>query len=225
MKIKELTIYTGRLHDQKQFYSETLGLTILSETENEVLFKIGNSNLKIVNRETSTPYHFAFNIPSNQDEEALEWLKSRVGILKMEGNEIQDFDDWNARAIYFYDLDNNIVEFIARKNLNYKSMKYFDQNSLLEISEIGIPTEDIEREYNILNGELGLSIYDGGFDKFCAIGKETGLFICINKRIKGWFPLNDKAYSSDFRAKLTVSRGEFQIEYMNAKIKTEAINA
>jgi len=220
MEIQELTIFTNRLTEQKQFYSEILELDILNESKNFVLFNIGSSNLKFVKRKKlATPYHFAFNIPSNKEKDALEWLKTRVEVLKMKGNEIQDFDGWNAKAVYFYDLDNNIVELIARNNLNYTSTEKFNQNSLLEISEIGIPTTNIEKEFTFLNKKLGLSIYDGGFNDFCAIGAETGLFICMNKNVKGWYPMNDKAYSSDFELKVIIEKEKFNIEYLNGKLK------
>jgi catechol-2,3-dioxygenase len=79
MEIKELTIFTNRLTEQKQFYSEILELDILNESKQFVLFKIGNSNLKFVKRKKlTTPYHFAFNIPSNNEKDALEWLKTKV---------------------------------------------------------------------------------------------------------------------------------------------------
>ena len=225
MKIQELTIFTNQLVEQRQFYSEILELDILSESKDFVLFNIGSSNLKFVKREKlATPYHFAFNIPSKKEKDALEWIKTRAEVLKMKGNEIQDFDSWNAKAVYFYDLDNNIVELISRRNLNYRSTEKFNRNSLLEISEIGIPTTNIEKVFTFLNKKLGLSIFDGGFNDFCAIGKETGLFICINKNIKGWYPVNDKAYSSDFELKVTIEKEKFKIEYLNEKIKIVANN-
>lgn len=226
MNIQELTIFTNQLIEQKQFYSEVLGLDIVNESEDFVVFNIGNSNLKLVKRrQPTTPYHFAFNIPANKEKEALEWLQKRVEVLKMEGNEIQNFDHWNAKAIYFYDVENNIVEFIARNNLNNSSEQKFTQNSLLEISEIGIPTTNIEREFDFLHQHLGLSMYDGGFHNFCAVGSETGLFIFINKDIKGWYPLNDKAYSSDFELKIVIDNEKYKIEYSNEKIKTITNNA
>ena len=226
MNIQELTIFTNRLAEQKQFYSEVLELDIVNESKNFVVFSIGNSSLKLAKRtRLATPYHFAFNIPSNKEKDALQWLKKRVSVLKMNDNEIQDFDGWNAKAVYFYDIDNNIVELIARKNLNNKSEEKFNQNSLLEISEIGIPTTNIEKEFDFLNKNYGLSIYDGGFDKFCAIGTETGLFIFINKNVKGWYPMNDEAYSSDFNLEVTIGKEKYSIEYSNEKIKTVANNA
>ncbi|MFT5250691.1 MAG: catechol-2,3-dioxygenase, partial [bacterium] len=150
MEIKELKIYSSKIKEQADFYSKVLGLTVIKLTEDNVFLEFGKSILNIEFKAETTPYHFAINIPSNKEYEALEWLKSRVGILKEEGNEIQDFDFWNAKAIYFYDKDKNIVELIARKNLNNLSNQKFDSNQFLQISEIGLPTLNIENEFKQL---------------------------------------------------------------------------
>jgi catechol-2,3-dioxygenase len=220
MQIKKLKIYTANLAAQSQFYAEILGLEKLGSTQKTVSFKMGKSVLEIESSLSATPYHFAINIPSNQEMEALNWLKDRLEILKDGSNEIHDFVAWNAKAMYFYDPDQNIVEFIARKNLDHRSETAFDQNALLEISEIGLPTDDIEKEFNRLNKNLGLEIYSGNFDRFCAIGDENGLFICVDKNIKDWFPTNDKAYSSNFEMILRHNEKAYEIVYKNEKLKT-----
>ena len=219
MQIKKLKIYTSSLSAQSQFYSEILKLKMLSQSENSISFKIGRSVLEIESAQKVTPYHFAINIPSNQENEALVWLKSRVEILKDGNNEIQDFEAWNAKAMYFYDMDKNIVEFIARKNLDNRSNETFDQNALLEILEIGMPTNDIENKFNFLNENIGMEIYSGGFDRFCAIGDEHGLFICIDKNIKDWFPTSDKTYSSDFEFCIQQGEIEYGVAFKNEKLE------
>jgi catechol-2,3-dioxygenase len=224
MEIKELKIYSSKIKEQADFYSKVLGLTVIKLTEDNVLLEFGKSILNIEFKAETTPYHFAINIPSNKEYEALEWLKSRVGILKEEGNEIQDFDFWNAKAIYFYDKDKNIVELIARKNLNNLSNQKFDSNQFLQISEIGLPTLNIENEFKQLKSLTGIEIFDGGFERFCAIGDENGLFICINKKVKYWYPTNDKAFSSEFEIKLLEKGNEYRIAYKNKKIKAVANN-
>jgi uncharacterized protein YuzE len=224
MQIRELKIYSSKIKSQADFYSKILGLNIIKLSDKNVSFEFGKSILNIEYKPEATPYHFAINIPANKDLEALDWMKSKVEILKDGKNEIQDFDFWNAKAIYFYDADKNIVELIARKNLNNLSNKKFDGNLFLEISEIGVPTIDIEREFNKLKSLTGIEIFDGGFERFCAIGDENGLFICINKNVKDWFPTNDNAFSSEFEIRLIEKGIEYQIEYKNEELKATANN-
>ena len=218
MEILRLKIFSKNIEKQGLFYQEKLGLPLLKKTSQAIHFQIGNSILEIQEKLHATPYHFAINIPSNQEDQALNWLKERVAILKDVDAEIQDFDFWNAKAIYFYDADNNIVEFIARKNLANSSDKAFSIDSLLEISEIGVPTNNIEQVYQQINTLTDLEIYDGNLERFCAIGDEHGLFIAINKNVKDWFPTNDKAYTSEFEMELLANKQVYNLTYKNGQI-------
>ena len=219
MKIKELKIYTNNLLGQIDFYTNKIGLELIERSEFQGVFQIGRSKLTMAQSDQFTPYHFAINIPCNKEIEAIEWLKKRVKILKDGMNEIQDFDFWNAKAIYFYDIDQNIVEFIARKNLKNNSYEGFNVHSLLEISEIGLPVGDIKEAFDVLTKITNIGIFDGGFERFCAIGDENGLFICINKYVKDWYPTGDKANASAFEIKLEENGQPYELVFKNGKIK------
>lgn len=221
MKITELKIFTQNLTNQFKFYSEILGLDMIDCSDEKMTFQIGSSRIQLVKSNRFKPYHFAINIPNNKETEALKWLKDRVEILKDGKSEIQDFDFWNAKAIYFYDADKNIVEFIARKNMQNESDQDFSVKSLLEISEIGMPVNDIEPIFKSLNKITDIEMFDGGFERFCAIGDENGLFICINKHLKDWFPTGDSAYSSDFEIKIIEQGREYELEFRNQVIKNK----
>jgi catechol 2,3-dioxygenase-like lactoylglutathione lyase family enzyme len=215
MEISKLKINSLNFEKQLSFYSNKIGLEIIKKSEFEVEFQIGKSKLSLIQSDDFTPYHFAINIPCNKEHEALEWLKERVEILKNNDHEIQDFASWNAKAMYFYDADYNIVEFIARKNLENISNRGFDTNSLIQISEIGMPVNDIQLAYSKIKHHSNLDIYDGSFERFCAIGDENGLFICINKHKKDWFPTCDKAYSSDFGITYTNNQKEHHMKFVS----------
>ncbi|MBO0322237.1 VOC family protein [Muricauda sp. CAU 1633] len=219
MEIQELKIYTQSLLRQIDFYSKKIGLDVIDMSENQAVFQVGKSKLRMIKSERFHPYHFAINIPCNKEIEALEWLRKRVEILTDGIREIQDFKSWNAKAVYFYDPDHNIVEFIARKNLKNERQTDFDAASLLEISEIGMPVSDIETAFNTLYTIANVEKYDGGFESFCAIGDEHGLFICINKQIKSWFPIGDKANSADFEIKFREQGGRHEIAFVNGEIR------
>lgn len=218
MIIKELKIYTQNLSSQIDFYFHKIGLDCLEESDQQVVFQVGKTKLRLVKSERSHPYHFAINIPCNQEKEALRWLKERVEILKDGNNEIQPFDSWNARAIYFYDPDQNIVEFIARKNLGNESQEEFGAHPLIEISEIGMPVNDIATAFKALRQLSDIEKYDGSLERFCAIGDENGLFICINKQLKAWFPTGDPAHSSAFEIKFQELGIDYELAFIDGGI-------
>jgi len=206
MQFKKLTLLTANLAAQHHFYNQILGCPIHSEAATSFTLQIGQTTLQFKSSPIAKPYHFAINIPAFQENEAFAWLQKRVTILPFQEKEIVDFKNWNAKAIYFYDADKNIVELIARRNLKQIGTLPFSANSFLEISEIGMPIVDIATTFKKLQHHLGVSIFDGNFDKFCAVGGEQGLFILINKNKKDWFPLNDKAFCADF---------ELQVNWLN----------
>ncbi|BDD10756.1 hypothetical protein FUAX_31880 [Fulvitalea axinellae] len=220
MIFRELKLFTTQLRKQEDFYTKTLGMTLLeSEADN---FKVlaGRSILEFEQSETATPYHFAFNIPSHSEAEAIEWLKKRVKILTdKQGTEIQDFVNWNAKSMYFYDTDRNIVEFIARRNLEYQTSTPFGGNSIVEISEIGVATSDIEPAFRFLENNLGVSIYDGSFEQFCATGEERALFILVNRNKKDWLPCGDKVYASGFHILVETEERTSNLEFTGDKFR------
>ena len=213
MKIKELILFTNNLNKQLEFYTNVLELELVKQTSKSFSLKVGCSKLTFKFRENCRPYHIAFNIPLNKENQALNWLKQRVDLLPFGDNEIIEFEHWNAKALYFYDADNNILEFISRKELKINSEEAFSSNSILNISEIGIGTSDIKSIYNSINTIKSIDIFDGSFERFCAIGNEEGLFILVNKSVKKWFPTDDEIYVSDF-----IIKGNYNFEYVNGKI-------
>jgi hypothetical protein len=145
--------------------------------------------------------------------QALAWLKERVTILRDGEQEIQEFSNWNARAIYFYDADHNVVELIARRNLGYTSEEYFHAGQFRELSEIGLPSTHIKSTYEYLHREMNLEVFDGSFDRFCAIGDERGLFICVHPERKSWYPCQDPIYASPFSVQLKNEDLSYHLSY------------
>lgn len=203
MKINRLEIKTDKLNAQLHFYRDVLGLVTRDENDHSFEVLIGYSVLKFISSRNFTPYHIAIHIPNKQEENALLWLKEKVEILKNEGDEIVDFPAWNARSVYFYDEDKNVMELISRRNFHAPDSPEFSQKNFLGIAEIGLPTTNIREKFDLLNSHFHLEKFDGNFEVFCAIGDNNGLFIAIDKNKKVWFPTNDKAYSSNFRIKFT----------------------
>ena len=218
MKIRELTLYTDRIKEQKNFYRNVLGLKIIKESDQEFSVQLKNSILKFTKNKTFSPYHFAFTIPTYKISESLIWLKKRLEIIKDGESEIVNFPNWNAQSIYFYDADKNILEFIMRKNLKNSTVGDFNSEDILEISEIGLATEDFEGKLQLLTSISGIDKFSGGKEVFAAIGTERGLFILIDKNKKDWFPNNDKAYSSEFSARIETAANIYKVDFKDDRL-------
>ena len=214
MKIDEIILFTNNILNQKRFYTQVLEIEMIHDSPYRVSFKIGKSILTFQYHQEFKPTHFAFNIPSNAVTKAHDWLKDRVTILPFENKPIINFKSWNAKAIYFYDADKNIVEFIARKNLNINSSRKFSSSELLSLSEISIASANIENIYYTLNEMKEIPIFSGEFTSFCAAGNDEGLFILVDIHEKTWFPTMETIYSSDVMVK-----GDYNFAFINGKIE------
>lgn len=128
----------------KEFYVDHFGFPMLMEDDECFRIGVGSSQLEFTseNVDDHPYYHFAFNIPSNQFQEAKSWLKEKTPLLLEEGEDEADFSFWPAHACYFEDPAGNIVELIARYKENPESESQFTINSTLNISEIGLVVKD-----------------------------------------------------------------------------------
>jgi len=215
MKIEEIILFTNQVEKQKEFYQHVLDFDLVFNSEEKISFKIGDSLLSFQYKKDVKAAHFAFNIPSNRIDDALVWLKERVTILPDGEADISNFESWNAQAIYFYDADHNIVEYIARQDLNIASGKAFSSKSILSISEIAMATTDISEIYETISSIKPIPVFDGNFERFCALGNHEGLFILIDKNIKTWHPTGEQAYTADF-----IISGDYNFSFIDGKIHT-----
>ncbi|SFD64815.1 hypothetical protein SAMN04489722_11456 [Algibacter lectus] len=213
MKIEEITLFTNQIEKQKLFYHEVVDFDLVFDSEEKITFKTGKSLLSFEYKETVNSAHFAFNIPSNKIDEALLWLQKRVAILPDGENLISNFESWNAKAIYFYDADKNIVEFIARKDLNQNSVEQFTAKEIISISEIAMVTTNLSPLYEAISRIKPISIFDGNINRFCAIGNHDGLFILIDKTVKTWHPTGESVHTADFMIK-----GDYNFKYIAGEV-------
>ena len=201
MKIEYLQLYTSQLQKQLQFYRDVLGFSLAENVEDSFIIKIGFTEVCFQYKKEAKLNHIAFHIPANQENLALHWLKERVYIEKDGTEEIIDFKNWEAKSVYFKDADDNILEFISRSHLYPSQKNSFGVNSILGVAEVGLAVEIIEPYYYYLRDHFNLAIFDGNLDRFCAIGDEEGLLICIDKNKKEWFPTNQTAFEANFKIK------------------------
>jgi catechol-2,3-dioxygenase len=191
MNILEIQLQSADISSTRRFYEEILGMKILYTSESSLKISAGLSTLIFNKIQNGNPsYHFAFNIPANQFEEAHAWASQRVQLLPVTpGNTVADFKNWNAKAFYFYDNNRNIVEFIARFDLNNSGDKPFDGSSVFSVSEIGIVTDNAKEYSGRILEEYGLSYFfrQPPQDDFVAVGDDHGLFIIVNDK-RNWYP-------------------------------------
>ncbi len=190
MNIRRLELSTKALQAQRDFYSNALELQVdLSADRLEV--QSGNTILVFTQAPSNFDgaYHFAFNIPENQFSAAKDWISSRIPLLHDEtGKEEFDSASWNSHSVYFKDAAGNILEFIARHNLKNAVSGAFDSSQILNVSEIGLPSENVIAFANDLCAQLGLSVFKQEPNAtFTPVGDDNGLFILpIKDRI--WIP-------------------------------------
>ncbi len=147
MEIKRLTLQTDELDRLKEFYTQCLGFPLYDESRESFQIKAGTSVLEFTEKDVKGKpyYHFAFNIPSNQFQEAKEWLKGKTELLLEDGEDEADFSFWPAHSCYFEDPAGNIVELVARYKENPVSESTFSVNNILNISEIGLVVQNAAR--------------------------------------------------------------------------------
>ncbi|WP_341348540.1 glyoxalase/bleomycin resistance/dioxygenase family protein [Paenibacillus sp. FSL H3-0469] len=185
--IREVEMQTHSLKGMKDFYENTIGLTVVREHPASFSVQVGDSTLTFKESDPGRQpkYHFAFNIPENQIEEALRWVIPKVSVIPNEGQKVVHFESWNADSIYFYDPAGNIVELIARHNLNNSTNEVFSPASLLCVSEIGLPVADAEEALLKLS-RVGIVPWRDYSSQFAAAGDEHGLIIAV-KQGRVWF--------------------------------------
>ena len=190
MKMFELRLKTGNLVEARHFYHDSMKLPVLEETPDLLVLQAGSTRLvfECVSG-WHGKYHFAFDVPENQIDEAAAWITSKARLATSNSQTIFNSGvRWNAQMVYFYDPAGNILEFIARHNRPNTSSEVFSERSIIGISEIGLATGDVKRTVKWLCDTLGMTVYDGeGSDNFSAVGDELGLFIVV-KAGRIWFP-------------------------------------
>ena len=218
MQVKNLQLYTSRIEEMGFFYTEKLGLPIAGSLGDGFTLQVGDSQLTFTRSLSPAYYHFAFNIPSFQIREALDWLRSRVKVLETEDGPIVNFTNWNAEALYFFDPAGNIVELIARKNLEIPGTTPFSHQSILEISEVGLPVPDVSEAYSQLKEEAAIPHYWGDYEQFCAAGDEHGLFIIVPEQKKIWYPTDLPARAFPFHLSFQHAGMEFALSMTNEEL-------
>jgi hypothetical protein len=189
MDIRRLELLSADVEAQKDFYGDVLELPVrLDSMILEV--QAGRSKLLFTHApEFDGAYHFAFNIPTNQFEAAKAWISNRIPLLRDEnGNDEFHSENWNSSSVYFKDSAGNVLEFIARHDLKNAMNEEFNSRQILNISEIGLPSEDVVAFADVICKRLDVSVFrQAPNESFTPVGDDNGLLIIpVKDRI--WIP-------------------------------------
>lgn len=216
MQIQELILLTNDLVATKKFYEHTLGFKKITETETGISLAVGTSKLsfELVSQNQSPKYHFAFNIPSNKSQDALDWAIQRTNLIETGGSFVADFDFWNAKAIYFFDNNLNILEFISRSDLNNPSNQPFSVESIVNINEIGLVTDQPLQLAREIVERTHTDYFEKGpkSEDFVALGNDNGLFVISNPNRK-WYPTQEFAEKWPVKCKITVAKTNYELAF------------
>ena len=198
MKILELELLTDTINETELFYNNVIGLQTVSKNNSSISFEAGSTKLTFrISKNIKPVYHFAFDIPNNKLIEAFLLIENKTGILDViSPDKIANFYNWNAKSFYFYDNNGNILEFIARYDLDTASEKSFDGSLIVSISEIGFVSKNVSQLSDEICEKYGLSVFSKQpkLDKFIVLGTDTGLFILVEEN-RDWYPTDKKAKS------------------------------
>jgi hypothetical protein len=97
-------------------------------------------------------------------------------------------------------------------------LPFFLKTACLGVAEVGLATKDIESKFEFLQKKCRLRVFDGNFEKFCAIGDDRGLLITINKELKDWFPTKDEAFESPFSIWFTHGEETCALKFENDQL-------
>jgi len=176
MRFVEVTLAApaGLVSDLERFYD---GLT-------------GETTLLFVAGEGEPFYHFALLVPGDRFDAANTWADKQFALV----GGVFDFENWDARAVYFLDPAGNIVELIAHRGLEENGRDGpFAADELVGFSELGIVgnTPSLLRR---LETE-GLELWSGTIDEVdrLAFVGEKGRTLILAPPGRGWLPTDRPA--------------------------------
>ncbi|MEO8112634.1 MAG: hypothetical protein ABI594_21475 [Ginsengibacter sp.] len=194
MYLKEITLQTKNVSVLYSFYSDILELPVKYIDQKQIAVTAGASKLifEETDKDENPFYHFAFNIPSNKLDEALQWIQNKVELLWLKDYKsfVADFVNWHAKSIYFLDSAGNILELIARFDLHDENTEPFSSRQLRNVSEIGLvlDEEDFDKKAKDILDKYQLNYFpkQPPLPHFRAVGDEEGLFIIVPEG-RNWF--------------------------------------
>jgi hypothetical protein len=213
---------SGSLQELEDFYLGQLGLETAGERTSA---KVGETRVVFTTGPGEPFYHFAFLVPGNRFDEALDWIGERAELLPdaETGGVVFDFDNWNALACYFHDPVGNIVELIAHRGVEESGAEGpFTAAELVGVSELGLVGDKAEMAA-ALHRDLGLAQWAGDIDheaSLAFVGQKARTLI-LSSEGRGWLPTGRPAEAHHCDVELSEIRpGETHIGHTRYRIRS-----
>ena len=194
MRIHQLTLASSNVAAQSLFYRDMLGLPVreCAGDSIEVALQASTIRFEPASHGSQPRYHFAINVPCGSIAEAADWVADRHELIAFHGHpDVEEGATIVAdRSFYFLDPGGDVVELIANEQLDNDFGGRFGPDSLLEISEIGLATREVEATCAAIQEVLGADISWGGEPgaELTAIGDFHGVVI-VAPVGRGWNPI------------------------------------
>jgi len=224
MEFLEITLFSKSIEKQRTFYHH-LGFEI---TANDKGFSVqaGKTQLTFEARlEEENFYHFAFLICESHFSDTLNFIKQKgINILpdRETGEKITYWASGIGKSFYFLDENGNILEFVVRPTLNYRSDEKWSIDKILKINEIGTPVNKPADTSHSLIDKYRLNIpqryIDRFNDDFCWFGDFEGTILIV-KESRAWYPTKIKAKTCDLRIKISDQQKIIDLKFNKGKFE------
>ena len=210
MNIEHVTMYASNFETTKRFYETTLKFPFISITHDRFTFKAGQTTVTFVKAPFAVQpfYHFAFDIPANQFEEAKAWTKEKITLSQEQADDEVYFSGIDAKSIYFEDPAGNIVEFICRFTDAKRSNQRFTVASLQKMSEMSIV---VPNKLDAIRSLKTISVFERDNEEISTDGlsfmgdrKDATYLLLVNEG-RTWFFSNKK--STSFPVDISLNNG------------------
>jgi catechol 2,3-dioxygenase-like lactoylglutathione lyase family enzyme len=142
----------------------------------------GETTLRFEPGEGEPFYHFALLVPGDRFDATHAWAEERFELV----GGVFEFENWDARAVYFLDPAGNIVELIAHRGLEESGRDgEFGADEIVGFSELGLVGNRAE---NLRISRLPL--WSGTIDdpESLAFVGEKGRTLILAEEGRGWLP-------------------------------------
>ncbi|NQX24283.1 VOC family protein [Curtobacterium sp. VKM Ac-2852] len=205
MDIRQVQLATRSLADTARFY-ERLGCSV-EIVDTTVRIVVGSTLLVFRELpEMTGALHLAITIPTGTFDAAKAWIAGLTTVLGTDDqDEFEGPPNWNSRSVYFEGPDQQLLEFIERRDLESGARGIgvgdgtgTDSDAgvpLVSVSEVGVPVPDVLGAVESLR-RAGLEPYaNPPGESFAAVGDVDGLVILVSPD-RRWFPTGDRSPSS-----------------------------